>query len=555
MSNGSGRRSDSNAGKGGQKRLPLLPIFVTFLVVFLGLAWDCLAPTKGSWKANSIAAQDVFVKEPISFHWKGKEFKLLTGEVVVRRGSRISSRSAAILSKLQKEQEKRPLPNIFGILIILLALTTVSAVYVARRAPKSLESRERLLLFLVAPCAAVLSIKSLILAGAEPGVLILLNPIPATTILLSLVLDQEMGVAAVVFLAPIFGLLSGIYGRGTALTYALLGGVIGALSVSPRRSQRHDILKAGTAVGVLNATVLLAYNLLDHLPGSLANYEAIYGWCLPGFFNGVISAILVVGVVPLLERSFKVTTTTTMQELTSPSRPLLQRLINEAPGTYHHSTNVAYLAEGAAKEVGADAALAKAAAYYHDVGKLKRPYFFTENQMGGVNYHDNLSPHLSKLIITSHTKDGAELAKKAKLPAPIRDIIVQHHGTDLVHFFYHGAKQKEGKGAVEEHTFRYPGPKPQTKEAAVVMLADAAEAACRSLEKPAPTAIEKMVTKITNDRFVDGQFDECELTKKDIERIADSLSHNLSGMYHSRISYPEEDELLAKKVEKAQEAQ
>ena len=555
MSNGSGRRSDSSAGKNGQKQLPAFPIIFAVLLVFLSVSWDCLLPTKKAWSQGSIAPADVFVREDLQLQWKGKEIKLLAGEIIVRRGSRVTKRSAAILKSMATQGDNQPIANVLGLLVIVIALATVSAIYVARREAKAFQRREQLLLYLVASCAAVISLKALTMAGAEPGVLILLNPIPAATILLSLVLGQELGVAATILLAPMFGLLSGIYGRGTAITYALIGGLIGALSVSPRRSQRHDILKAGSAVGVMNATVLLAFNLMDHLPGSLANYESIYGWCLPGFFNGVIGAILVVGVVPMLERSFRVTTTTTMQELTSPSRPLLQRLINEAPGTYHHSTNVAYLSEGAAKEVGADAALAKAAAYYHDVGKLKRPYFFTENQMGGVNYHDNLSPHLSKLIITSHTKDGAELAKKAKLPAPIRDIIVQHHGTDLVHFFYHGAKQREGgKGAVEEHTFRYPGPKPQTKEAAVVMLADAAEAACRSLEKPAPTAIEKMVTKITNDRFVDGQFDECELTKKDIERIADSLSHNLSGMYHSRISYPEEDELLARKVDKAQEA-
>ena len=555
MSNGGGRRSDSSAGKNGQKSLPAFPIILAVLVIFVGLAWDCLMPAKKAWNEGSIAPASVFIREPMTIKYEQKDVHLLAGEVVVRKGSRVSKRSAAILRNMEAQGANQPIPNVLGMLIIIIVLATVSSIYVARREPKAFQRKEQLTLFLVAASAAVISLKSLLLAGAEPGVLVLLNPIPAATILLSLVLGQELGVAASILLAPMFGLLSGIYGRGAAITYALVGGLIGALSVSPRRSQRHDIIKAGSAVGVMNATVLLAYNLLEHLPGSLANYETIYGWCLPGFFNGVVGAILVVGVVPMLERSFRVTTTTTMQELTSPSQPLLQRLINEAPGTYHHSTNVAYLAEGAAKEVGADGALAKAAAYYHDVGKLKRPYFFTENQMGGVNYHDNLSPHLSKLIITSHTKDGVELAKKAKLPAPIRDIIAQHHGTDLVHFFYHGAKQQEGtKGAVEEHTFRYPGPKPQTKEAAVVMLADAAEAACRSLEKPAPTAIEKMVTKITNDRFVDGQFDECELTKKDIERIADSLSHNLSGMYHSRISYPEEDELLAKKVDKAQEA-
>jgi len=551
---GGSRRVDTNSGGAvsGGGALPLGPILTALVIVFVAMAWDCLVPSGYVWQAGMVAPHSVYVRHSLEVLLPDGQVTMLPGEVVVRQGERVSHRASAVLEAMATRSETRPLPNAIGLLLVVFAAVVVTVTYLARRAPKALETPEQMKLFLVALVFSVVAVKALAVTGASAGVIILFNPLAAAAVLLSLVLGQEVGIAAAICLAPGFGIISGIAGRGAAVTYALLGGMVGALSVSPRRSQRHDIIKAGAAVGIMNASVLLAFNLLSHLPGSEARLEVIYGWSLPGFFNGIVGAIVVIGLVPMLERSFKVTTTTTMQELTSPTRPLLQRLINEAPGTYNHASNVAYLAEDAAKEVGADAALAKAAAYYHDVGKLKRPYFFTENQLGGVNYHDNLSPHLSRLIITSHTKDGVELAKKAGVPTAICDIIQQHHGTDLVSYFYHGAKQQEAtKGPVHEHTFRYPGPKPQTKEAAVVMLADAVEAACRSIEKPTPTAIDKMVTKITNDRFVDGQFDECDLTKKDIERIADSLSHNLSGMYHSRISYPDEDELFQKRAERS----
>ena len=216
--------------------------------------------------------------------------------------------------------------------------------------------------------------------------------------------------------------------------------------------------------------------------------------------------------VPLFEKSFEVTTVSTLQQLADPSQPLMRRLISEAPGTYHHSLNVANLAEAAVKVIGGSSDLARAGAMYHDIGKLKRPLFFSENQHGGVNYHDNISPHLSRLIITSHRKDGIEMAEKEGLPESICDIIAQHHGTDLVSYFFYGAKQSEKKGEQKgettEQSFRYPGPKPQTIEAAIVMLADSCEAATRSLENPTSGAINKLVTKITNDRYINGQFDE-----------------------------------------------
>ncbi|MBI3890037.1 MAG: HDIG domain-containing protein, partial [Candidatus Wallbacteria bacterium] len=250
---------------------------------------------------------------------------------------------------------------------------------------------------------------------------------------------------------------------------------------------------------------------------------------------------VVLGMMPLLENSFNVITTTKLQELLNPNHPLLAKLIREAPGTYHHSVNVAALAEAAAEEVGADPVLAKVAAYYHDLGKTKRPYFFIENQIGGVNYHDNLSPHLSRLIIHSHTKDGVEIAKKFSIPKCITDVMLEHHGTDLVAYFFHRARQDgdPASGDVEEQTFRYSGPKPQTREAAIVMMCDGVEAASRTLKKPTPANVEALVTKILNDHFADGQFNECDITKRDLELIQARISKTLTSMFHNRISYPE----------------
>ncbi|MBI4871781.1 MAG: HDIG domain-containing protein, partial [Candidatus Riflebacteria bacterium] len=192
-------------------------------------------------------------------------------------------------------------------------------------------------------------------------------------------------------------------------------------------------------------------------------------------------------------------------------------------------------------EIGADPVLAKAGAYYHDVGKTKRPYFFIENQIGGVNYHDNLSPNLSRLIVHSHTRDGVEIARKYNLPKCITDIMAQHHGTDLVAFFYHRACQEEDPSVtpVHEDSFRYAGPKPKTPEAAIVMMADGVEAASRTLKKPTPASIESLVAKILNDRFADGQFDECDITKRELELIQARMSKTLTSMLHNRISYPD----------------
>jgi putative nucleotidyltransferase with HDIG domain len=260
---------------------------------------------------------------------------------------------------------------------------------------------------------------------------------------------------------------------------------------------------------------------------------------LPLFVNGIISSFLVIGLLALFEYLFNVLTNISLLELSDFNQPLLKKLILEAPGTYQHSLVAGSISEIAAESIGANALLARVGAYYHDIGKLEKPEYFSENQEINLSKHDKILPSISKLIIVNHVKDGIDLAKKYRLSPLIVEFISQHHGTSLTYYFYCRAlEDMEKEGDVKEEGFRYPGPKPQTKEIAIVMLADSIEAATRTLEEPTPARIEEMVRKIINNKFIDGQLDECELTLKDLEKIASSFIRVLSAMYHSRIKYP-----------------
>jgi len=268
-----------------------------------------------------------------------------------------------------------------------------------------------------------------------------------------------------------------------------------------------------------------------------------------GVLNGIFVAILANGLLPYLENIFDLTSSVKLLELSNPSHPLLKRLLVEAPGTYHHSIIVGNLAENAADKIGADSLLTRVGAYFHDIGKLKRPYFFSDNQFGGENPHSKTSPNLSSLIIKSHVKDGLELADKYSLPKAVKDIIQQHQGTGLISFFYKQAIEKSKHGNINESDFRYDGPKPQTKEAALIMLADTVEAAVRSknFNKNNHNRIELFVKELIREKLNDGQLDESSLTLHELDVIADSFVQILTGIYHKRIEYPDN---LLKEIKK-----
>ena len=317
---------------------------------------------------------------------------------------------------------------------------------------------------------------------------------------------------------------------------ALLNGILGS-TILKKMQQRNDILYLSLYIAVISSIIAFCSGMLisDNLREIIIKTGSTTLACL-------LSGILAIGLLPLFESSFDVLTTVKLLELSNPNNPLLKKLLMEAPGTYHHSMLVANLAELATEEVGANPVLARIGAYYHDIGKTKRPVFFKENQMTKDNPHDKISPKLSASIIISHVKDGLEYAKEYGLPQAIQDIIEQHHGNTLVKYFYITMKNNsENPDDVKEEDFRYPGRTPRGKEAGIIMLADSVEAAVRSINEPTKDKIETMVNNIFKDKLDSGQFDNCELTFKDLNKIKQCFLKTLNGIYHQRIEYPKEN--------------
>lgn len=302
-----------------------------------------------------------------------------------------------------------------------------------------------------------------------------------------------------------------------------------AILAADKASKRTTIIQAGLISGLIQ---LISLILIEHFWINQPQRYVII------MLTNLVSGIIVLGVLPIFEYLLRTVTNISLLELADSHQPLLQRMVLEAPGTYHHSLLVGNLSDAACTTIGANGLLARVGAYYHDIGKLQKPEYFIENQQIKKNLHDELSPTMSKLIIMNHIKEGLELAKKYSLSPAIWDFIKQHHGNSLVYYFYRRALEgKEEDHEVSEEGFRYPGPKPNTKETAVVLLADSVEAATRTLKEPTPAKIEETVHKIINNKFIDGQLDECELTLKDIEKISSVFTKILSGIYHSRINY------------------
>lgn len=334
-----------------------------------------------------------------------------------------------------------------------------------------------------------------------------------------------------------------IFGKEFGLFfYFMIGSFIAAHGVSSCRN-RMVPLKAGLLVGLSNVLlIVLSAFLLDQWVFVKVVTNAFFG-----FSGGIAAGILVTGITPLAEIFFGYTTDIKLLELATMDQPLLQGLMVEAPGTYHHSIIVGNMVEAAAKSIGANSLLAKVAAYYHDIGKMKKPLYFIENQFDCENRHEKLAPSMSSLILISHVKDGVELARQHHLGKEIISIISQHHGKSFISFFYNKAVESREKAQstrssvlppIDMDDYRYPGPKPQTKEAGLVMLADVVEAACRSLTEPTPARIQGLVNRLINNVFSDGQLDECELTLKDLHQIAKHFNQILATIHHKRIEYP-----------------
>ncbi|SFA75746.1 hypothetical protein SAMN04488528_100274 [Clostridium frigidicarnis] len=388
---------------------------------------------------------------------------------------------------------------------------------------------------------SIINISTLVLARCLSVATPYLIPLACAPMLLTLLLNYKVSLTLSILNVI---LISSIVDFNVEITLiAILNAIIGS-TIIKKMQQRNDILYSAIYIVLFNVMLsftmglLLSSNILD-----VVKKAGLIG------VAGMLSAVLTIGFLPFFESTFDIVTVIKLLELSNPNHPLMKKILMETPGTYHHSVLVANLAEVAAEEVGGNSVLARISAYYHDVGKTKRPYFFKENQIGKENPHDKISPNLSTLIITSHVKDGLEMAKEHNMPKVIQDIIVQHHGTTLVKYFYYTAKKNaENPDDINEEDFRYPGPIPQSKEAGIIMLADGVEAAVRSIPEPTQGKIEEMVNNIIKDKLNTGQLDHCDLTLKDVDRIRKSFLNTLNGIYHKRIEYPSDDKKHIKGV-------
>ncbi|MFQ6078176.1 MAG: HD family phosphohydrolase [Thermodesulfobacteriota bacterium] len=363
-----------------------------------------------------------------------------------------------------------------------------------------------------------------------------LFPVAAGAMLTRIVINSEVAIAYAI-IASIFSAIL-LDNSLFFFIYLFIGGIVGANGVA-RCEQRNTLIKAGLHVGVANALMIVFYEMFRGILGFGVLFNSGFG-----FIGGTLSAIIVLGTTPIVEGIFGYTTDITLLELANLDQPILKDLVVQAPGTYHHSIIVGSLAEAAAKGINVNPLLARVSAYYHDIGKIKKALYFSENQGGKRNPHDKLSPSMSSLILNAHVKDGVELAKGQKLGKKILDIIQQHHGTSLISFFYQKAKAKGNPEAesIDEKYYRYLGPKPQTKEAGIVMLADAVEAASKTLSEPTPSRVKGLVSRIINTIFTDGQLDDCELTLRDLRYIEESFDRILTGIFHQRVEYPDPQE-------------
>ena len=450
------------------------------------------------------------------------------GEVIVRNGTPLAVTDIEKIDALGLRETLPDVASFGGWLLLSVLVVGMLLAWIWRFRPGLWHRDNVLILIGLLVVGATLALK--ITAGRLTLPFFL--PTAAIAILLAILLDASTATIVIAIVAVIGGAVNGA--SLEFATYIFLGGMAGIVAV--RRGDRLQVfVQAAFAVFVVNALVVTVFSLL----GARDLRGVLELWFASGV-SAAGSGIAAVGTFAVLGSVFGILTVFQLLELANPSQPLLRRLLVETPGTYHHSLMVGNLAERAAEAIGADPLVTRVAAYYHDVGKLANPLGFIENQAGGDNIHDQLDPEVSAGILKQHVADGIDLAYKAHLPKTLIAFIPQHHGTAIMSYFYARARELAGPGVVvDDRKFRHAGPKPQSREAALLMLADGVEASVRSLASRDEPAIRGMVGRIIEERTADGQFDECDLTLRDLERIREAFVGQLLGMYHTRVAYPQ----------------
>ena len=470
--------------------------------------------------------------------------KIKAGEMLLREGERVTDVQLLKLKTLATQSKKQQvLFSSMGAAMVLVCLLVTTYILHLNQPVRLPGAHNKSLLFMACVFLTFFLLAEISYKLSEVLTLNATLPIQMSSTWFGIPLASGamivcvfMGITVAIPIAMVMAVsFAVIFGNSLPyFLYFLISGTMAAYWVQNCRERKVFII-AGAKLGLLNIVLVTGLDLyLAEVSGS----KLFYDWTF-GFMGGIGAGIVTAGIVPLVEIAFGYTTDISLLELANLDRPILRRLMIEAPGTYHHSVIVGSLVEAAASEIGANHLLAKVCGYYHDIGKINKPLYFIENQTNGKNKHDKLAPSMSGLILIAHVKEGVEIAKAHKLGQVIIDTIRQHHGTSFIRYFYDKAKQLKGEDQVTIDDFRYPGPKPQTREAGLVMLADVVEAASRTLDNPTPSRIQGLVQNLINHIFSDGQLDECELTLKDLHKIARSFNKILYGIHHHRIEYTE----------------
>ena len=475
---------------------------------------------------------------------------ILEGQTIVFEGEIVNEDDILILTKLGLLQESFNWERFAYIFLISIITLFLFGFYIFKFNSNIFNNTKKLVIntFLLVTFTALIRAFT-ILSSIHLNFWNYLFPIIAASLICTILFNARLAMMMTICLG-IFAGIATDFDFSLAIAY-ILGGVFSTYMVS-KVSQRSGVMRAGFLSSLVLAFLFLTINLIG------GEVQVITLYTLLGVVNGIICAVIAIGLLPFIESTFNITTAMGLLELSNTDQPLLKKLLMTAPGTYNHSMLVAHLAENAAKAIGADALLVKVAALYHDVGKMKRPEYFYENQASMGNVHDRLNPSMSRHIISNHVKDGLELAAKNKIPKKVLNIISQHHGNSIISYFYEKQKDRElasngVSNGLKEH-FRYPAKKPQSKEAAILMLADSTEAAVRSIEKITPKKIEQMVNDIFEDKLKDGQLDETNITLKEINIVKNAIIDGIMSIYHSRISYDETGAKTAKEMEARAEA-